>query len=117
MSYCKNSFQIYKYGETALIQRLHVTQMTEEELRAESDARLPSSLAQDIHRGRADVRQILRQMAQLVSKDRHEKLIDEKQKTIAVLACGPEVLVDGARQMCRRSLGGRFEFHSEKFTF
>ena len=78
---------------------------------------MPKSFANDIHHGRADVRHILHQMAQLVYKDRHEKLIDEKQTTIAVMACGPEVLVDGARQMCQRSLGGRFEFHSEKFTF
>ena len=60
--------------------------------------------------------QLMRDMAYMAYNDR----VQDKRKhdaPIAVLACGPESLVENARQLCRSSLGARFDFHSERFTF
>jgi hypothetical protein len=109
------------FGECVLERRLYVTRLNNADLERESfkavGKGLHTALLDDIHVGRPNMEEILRDVAHQVFEDRKNALVTTEQQSIAVLSCGPEQMVDSVREMCRSKLGGKFDFHSERFTF
>jgi hypothetical protein len=67
--------------------------------------------ASEVHSGRPDLAAIVASMRELA--------LSHGEKRVAVLSCGPEVMVAQLRRLCREKSGGgvTFDFHGELFEF